>query len=114
MQSVFGRVHCGTPAAAGNLAISLSEQGKYAEAARIERELLVLRTRLLGADHESTLRMASNPTVSLAQCGQKAEAEQILRGTLAVARRVLGPTHVLIRRVFWYRRARSRSRSVIR
>ena len=59
----------------------------------IEREVLVLRTRLLGAEHEGTLLSASNLPVSLAQCGPKAEAGQLLRDTLVLSQRALGPTH---------------------
>ena len=59
----------------------------------IEREVLVQKTRLLSAEHESTLAAAINLAFSLSQCGQKAEAEQLLRETLALARRALGPTH---------------------
>ena len=37
--------------AAGNLAASLARQGKYDEAEKMEREVLAVRKRVLGADH---------------------------------------------------------------
>ena len=58
---VLGRDHRDTLVTTGNLAISLSGQGKHAEAAEIEREILIQRTRLLGAEHESTLMSALQP-----------------------------------------------------
>ena len=60
---------------------------------KIEREVLVLRTRVLGAEHEETLRSAVNLVVSLWQRGLRTEAEQIYREALAVAQRTLGPAH---------------------
>ena len=59
----------------------------------VEREVLVSRTRMLGAEHESTLISACNLATSLFRCGQKTECAQMLRETLAVSRRALGPTH---------------------
>ena len=62
-------------------------------AVEINREVLVQRTRLLGAEHEETLASTRTLAISLSLCGRKAEAEQLLRDTLVLARRVLGPTH---------------------
>ena len=93
MRRVLGRYHCNTLIASSNLAVSLKGQGKHAEAAKIEREVLVQKTRLLGAEHEHTLISASNLASSLARCGQKAQCEQLLRETLTLSRRALGPTH---------------------
>ena len=79
--------------ASANLAASLSQQGKHAEAAEIEREVLVSTTRLLGAEHEETLRLATNLAFSLSQCGQKTEGEQLLHDTLALSRCAIDPAH---------------------
>ena len=46
-------------AAAGNLASSLSGQGKHAEAERIRREVLGTRRRVLGEEHPETLKSAT-------------------------------------------------------
>ena len=85
-----------------NLATSLSEQGKYAEALEIEREILVSRTRLLGVEHEDTLASATNLAGSLSRLGRKMAAEKILRKTLALCRRTLGPDHKLTQLVLQY------------
>ena len=73
------------------MATTLPTQGKHAEAAEIQREVLFSTTRLLGAEHEHTLMMATNLEASLLQCGLKTEAGQILRETLVLSRRALGP-----------------------
>ena len=45
-------------AAAHNLANSLSHQGKHAEAGEMQREVLAMRKRALGAEHPDTLAAA--------------------------------------------------------
>jgi hypothetical protein len=50
--------HPGTLSTAGNLAASLSGQGKYDEAEKMEREVLGVRKRVLEADHFDTLSTA--------------------------------------------------------
>ena len=57
---VFGRYHHGTIVTSGNLAVSLSGQGKCAEVMEIGREVLVQKARLLGAEHDETMIPASN------------------------------------------------------
>ena len=81
--------------ASSNLAISLSEQGRHAEAVEIEREVLVQKIRLFGIDHEETLTCATNLAISLSLGGQKVEGGQLLHGTMALFRRTPGPTHEL-------------------
>ena len=73
MRRISGRDHERRLTATANLAVSLLEQGKHADAAEIQREVLVSLTRLLGADHEKTLITATNMATSLLYCGQKAE-----------------------------------------
>ena len=97
MRRILGQDHCDTLTTSANLARSLSEQGKHAEAMEIEREVLVFTTQLLGAEHEQTLISTGNLALALSMCGQKLEAEQLLRETLALARRTLGLTHKLAR-----------------
>ena len=62
--------------AAGNLAASLSRQGKYAEAEKMEREVLAVSKRVLGAEHPDTLTAAGNLALSLKRQGKYAEAEK--------------------------------------
>ena len=77
--------------AAGNLATSLDDQGKHAEAEGMGREVLAVRKRVLavrkrvlGAEHPDTLTIAYNLASSLFDQGKHAEAEEILREVLAV------------------------------
>ena len=53
----------------------MSKQGEYAEAVEIECEVLVQKTRLFGAEHETILVSAGSLTVSIWNCGHKAEGE---------------------------------------
>jgi hypothetical protein len=93
MRRVLGDEHPDTLKSANNLASSLSDQGKYAEAERIEREVLGARRRLLGEEHPSTRTGAGNLAMSLAFQGKHAEAEELLQATLAAHRRVIGSAH---------------------
>jgi len=45
---------------ANNLAISLSRQGKHEEAEEMQRAVLAVRKRVLGAEHPDTLAAASD------------------------------------------------------
>ena len=66
----------------------------------IEREVLVKKTRLLGAEHEETLISASNLASSLLWCDPKTETAQLFRDTLPLSRGALGLTHELTQRLF--------------
>jgi hypothetical protein len=86
---VLGEEHPNTLTSAGNLASSLSGQGKYAEAERnqtqrIHREVLDVTRRVLGEEHPHTLMSAGNLAfkLSLAHQGKYAEAERIEREVL--------------------------------
>jgi hypothetical protein len=90
---VLGAEHPDTLTSASNLASYLASQGKYADAERIEREVLGVRKRVLGAEHPSTLASANNLAASLEGQGKYAEAERIWREVLGVLKRVLGAEH---------------------
>ncbi len=90
---VLGAEHPETLTSANNLAMSLSDQGKYAEAEQIQREVLAVRKRVLGAEHPDTLASASNLGVFISHQGKYAEAELMLHAALASRQRVLGPAH---------------------
>ena len=90
---ILGDEHPETLASAGNLAASLSDQGKHAEAERVEREVLGVRRRVLGEEHPSTLTSAYNLALMLAIQGNHAEAEELLQAALAARRRVFGSAH---------------------
>ena len=69
---VLGSDHPSVLATKGNLACSLSRQGKHAEAEHMLSELLELRRQVLGADHPDTLATAKNLSVSIA--GRRSES----------------------------------------
>jgi hypothetical protein len=82
-------------AAAANLADSDARkgQGQYAEAERIEQEVLGARRRLLGDEHPHTLRSAAKLALSLLFQGKHEQAERIEREVLGARRRLLGDEH---------------------
>ena len=66
-------------ATAGNLARSLSRQGKHAEAEEMQRGVLAVRKRMPGADHPDTLAAASVLQQYLSRQGKHAEEEGLKR-----------------------------------
>jgi hypothetical protein len=66
---VLGAEHPDTLTSAGNLADSLSRQGKYDKAVAMEREVLAVQQRVLGAEHPDTLMTANNLAQSLTLLG---------------------------------------------
>ena len=78
---------------AHNLASVRRSDGQYADAERINREVLGVHRRVLGEEHPSTLTSASNLAGSLSDQGKYVEAERISREVLGVERRVLGEEH---------------------
>ena len=79
---VYGAEHPGTLASAGNLASSLSGQGRHAHAERIIREVLRVEKRVLGPEHPDTQTAARNLAASLSGQGKHADAERIQREVL--------------------------------
>jgi hypothetical protein len=76
-----------------NLARTLGNQGKCAEAQTMYREVLVAERRVLGPEHSSTLAAASNMGYVLNGQGKHGEAEITFREVLVVQRQVLRPEH---------------------
>ncbi len=76
-----------------NLADSLSGQGKYDEAEKLQREGLAVLKRVLGAEHPDTLTAAGNLAVILLRQGKCDEAEKMQQQGLAVLKGVLGAEH---------------------
>jgi tetratricopeptide (TPR) repeat protein len=66
---------------------------KFAEAEAIEREMLAVKTRVLGAEDPSTLGSTSNLASYLSRQGNYADAERIQRELLTVQKRVCGAEH---------------------
>jgi hypothetical protein len=90
---VLGAEHRDTLTSASNLAMSLAHQGKYADAERIQREVLEVMMRVHGAEHPSTLTSANNLSMFLSNQGKYVEAERIQREVHEVQKRVLGAEH---------------------
>ena len=63
---VLGAEHPDTLTSESNLATILYNQAQYADAERIQREVLGVRKRVLGVKHPDTLISASNLTCTLA------------------------------------------------
>ena len=90
---VLGQEHPDTLSSASNLAAMLGSQEKYAEAERINLELLGVRRRVLGDEHPDTLTSANNLATALALQGKYAEAEEMGRAVLEARRRVRPSAH---------------------
>ena len=90
---VLGLEHSGTLVIAGNLALSLYDQGMYTEAEQVQREVLEALTHLLEAEHAGTLRIASNLAASLSAQGTYEEADQMQREVHQAQKRVLRREH---------------------
>ncbi len=78
-----------TLTSASNLALSLSGQGKYADAERISREVFGVYMRVQDEEHSATLTSTGNLAASLSGQGKYADAERIQREVLGTRRRVL-------------------------
>ena len=90
---MLGAEHPDTLTSANNLASSLSNQGKYADAERIQAEVLGVQKRVLGAEHPDTLTSTANLATFLLKQGKYLDAERIQREVHQVLKRVLGAEH---------------------
>ena len=77
--------------AAFEYSTALQDAGEHAEAARLQRGVLDVRTRMLGPEHCVTLACATNLARSLLLIGEHVEAAALLRTTLAARTRTAGP-----------------------
>ena len=83
-------VWCG---AAEDFESALWQMGRYAEAEPLARELLELRTKLLGKEHPDTLTSVNNLANVLDDKGDYAGAEALYRRCLEAHERTLGKEH---------------------
>ena len=79
--------------AANNLAVSYQRMGQYAEARRLNEDILARRRRVLGEDDPDTLVSANNLAMNLIALGEAHAAHELDEDTLARHRRVLGEDH---------------------
>ena len=76
-----------------NLAETLGAQGDHAGARRIQGRVLEVMTRVLGAEHPTTLTSMNNLAVTLYYIGETGAAIALLRRCLAGRCKVLGENH---------------------
>jgi hypothetical protein len=76
-----------------NLANTLGEQGQPDEAAKMRKEVLEKRRRILGEEHPSTISAMNNLANTLGEQGQLDEAAKMLQEVLEKRRRILGEEH---------------------
>lgn len=86
----FGDEHRYTLRVKSTLAYVLFQNGKVAEAEALERNVLLVQTRVLGAEHSDTLTTQENLACSLSREQQNVEATEMLREVFQVKQRVLG------------------------
>jgi tetratricopeptide (TPR) repeat protein len=66
---------------------------RFADAERLDREVLDLSVRLLGPEDPDTLEVMNQLAQAESARGLHAQAEKLLLETLSIQRRVLGPEH---------------------
>jgi tetratricopeptide (TPR) repeat protein len=76
-----------------NLALVLSDQGKYEQAEEIHRQILELRETILGEEHPDTLTSMNNLALGLSNQGEYEQAEEMHRQELELCETVLGKDH---------------------
>ena len=89
----LGEDHPDTADSYNNLAATLGDQGKYAEAEAMHRRALAIRLKALGEDHPDTATSYNNLAVTLGSQGKYAEAEAMHRRALAIRLKALGEDH---------------------
>ena len=92
-EEVLGKENPLTVISMNNLAVMLSNQGKYDEAERIYPQALALSEKVLGKDHPDTLSSMNNLAGLLKNQGKYDEAEPVYRQTLALREKVLAKEH---------------------
>ncbi|EXK81073.1 hypothetical protein FOQG_14415 [Fusarium oxysporum f. sp. raphani 54005] len=76
-----------------NVAEALSIQGRYKGAAKLYRETLEAREKVLGKEHPSTLSSMNNLALMLNNMGEYEEAEKMHRETLGLKEKAFGKEH---------------------
>ena len=88
-----GPEHPDTLASRNNLAICHGDLGHHEEAARLYKETLGIKERVLGPEHPDTLASRNNLAAGYHHLGRYEEAVLLGRVTLMIYARVLGPEH---------------------
>jgi non-specific serine/threonine protein kinase/serine/threonine-protein kinase len=75
------------------LGLILNREGQFADAEKLDREVLMEQRRVLGPENPNTLDTMDYLGFTLYQRGNYAEAEKLDREVLDIRRRVMGPEH---------------------
>jgi tetratricopeptide (TPR) repeat protein len=89
----YGPEHPVTLIAAGNLAATLNELGRYDEARTIFEQTLVVSERIFAPDSQDVAYALNNVATAAAQAGDFARARTMLERSLVIFERSLGPSH---------------------
>ena len=76
-----------------NLAIVLQEQGKWREAEEMHREVVEIRHRVLGEEHQDTWSSMNGLASVLKEQGKWQQAEETCIEVLGLRRKALGEDH---------------------
>jgi len=92
-QEYFGNLEESHRELLSNVGWCFKVNGKYAEAEQMLRLTLMLKKKVLGEEHPSTLDDMNNLAIVLNRQGKYEEAEQMLRQTLMLTKKMLGEEH---------------------
>ena len=92
-RAMRGEAHPGTAAILGNLGVTLTAQGKLAEADPLLRGALEVRRAVLGESHPDTAAAYVNLANNLERQGRYAEATPLFHSSLDINRKALGEEH---------------------
>jgi hypothetical protein len=90
---VLGVEHPDTLLSMGDLAWTVADQGRAAEAEELYRKVVELQSKVLGLEHPDTLVSMGDLAMTVACQGRAAEAEVLYRQVLELQSKVLGPEH---------------------
>ncbi|CAE7792121.1 NPHP3 [Symbiodinium sp. CCMP2592] len=92
-QGILSQQHSWALEVKTDMAITLTELGRFEEALQMEQEVLAARTEALGARHPDTLSTQGNMAVTLKELGRFEEALQMEQEVLAARTEALGARH---------------------
>jgi tetratricopeptide (TPR) repeat protein len=92
-QEYFGNLEESHRELLSNVGWCFKINGKYAEAEQMLRQTLMLKEKVLGEEHPSTLDSMNNLAIALDSQGKYEEAEQMHRQTLMLTKKVLDEKH---------------------
>jgi tetratricopeptide (TPR) repeat protein len=90
---VLGEEHPDTARSYNNLATTLADQGKHAQAEPLYEKALAIRLKVLGERHPDTAHSWHNLAYTLSAQGKYAQAQPLFEKALRIRRKALGETH---------------------